>query len=192
LFLIERNAADSPIRTAVLVLHFPGLLVSNVFNLGNGDETLPTLAIMLGLWILFFYRLRIHLRGKDRHKPVTSKGLQIIAIVTILGIVGVLLSQLFGPFPRQMRNMAAAEQHIYMLRPMLQQDTRFTAIALHPFTGSGGSLSVSGELGSERDLSALKQLVASSQPPVEIVYHVSVIPPELMDLLKTNAGATAK
>ena len=117
-------------------------------------------------------------------QPVTSKGLQIIAVVAMLGVAAVLLIQQFGPFPRQMRNMAAAEQHIQTLRPMLQQDARFTNIALHPFTGAGGSLSVSGELLSDKDLADLKQIVATSKPPVEIFYRVNVIPPELQDELR--------
>ena len=126
-------------------------------------------------------------------KPVTSRGLQIIAIVTMLGVAAVLLIQRFGPFPRQMENMAAAEQHIQILRPMLQQDSRFTNIALHPFTGAGGSLSVSGELLSDRDLADLKQMVVTSKPPVEVVYHVFVIPPELQEeMRKTNSESTPK
>ena len=114
-------------------------------------------------------------------KSLTSRGLQIIAIVTMLGVAAVLLIQRFGPFPRQMENMAAAEQHIQVLRPMLLQDSRFTNIALHVFTGAGGSLSLSGELLSDRDLEDLKQIVETSKPPVEVVYHVTVIPPELLE-----------
>lgn len=120
-------------------------------------------------------------------KTVTSKGLQIIAIVTMLGVAAVLLIQRFGPFPRQMENMAAARQHIQILRPALQQDSRFTNIVLHPFTGAGGSLLVSGELLSDAALTDLKQVVVTSKPPVEIVYHVYVIPLELQDeIRKTN------
>ena len=118
--------------------------------------------------------------------PITSRGLQIIAIVTMLGVAAVLVIQRFGPFPRQMQNMAAAERHIEILRPLLQQDFRFTNIALYPFSAAGGSLSVSGELVSEQDLSDLKQLVDRSRPPVEVVYSVSVIPHELLQLQKTT------
>src|SRR6185436_18657088 len=125
-------------------------------------------------------------------KPVTSKGLQIIAIVTMLGVAAVLLIQRFGPFPRQMENMAAAEQHIQVLRPMLQQDPRFTNIALHPFTGAGGSLSLSGELLSDRDLADLKQLVETSKPPMKVVYHVTVIPPELLEDRKKAKSESPK
>jgi len=179
---------DSVIRPIVVVLHFPGLLISSaLFNLGNGDEVIPSILVMLGLWILFFYRLRAYLAGSDRQKPVTARGLQIIAIVTMLGVAAVLLIQRFGPFPSQMARMAQAEQHIQILRPMLQSDARFTNITLHPFTGAGGSLSLSGELLSESDLAELKQIVLASKPPVEVVYRVYVIPPELQDeRRKTN------
>jgi hypothetical protein len=91
-----------------------------------------------------------------------------------------------------MQNMAAAEEHVHVLRPMLQQDPRFTNIALHPFTAAGGSLSVSGELPSELELSDLKQLVASSKPPVQVVYDVRVTPPEVLEMIRTNAGTKAK
>ena len=125
-------------------------------------------------------------------KPVTSRGLQIIAIVTMLGVAAVLLIQRFGPFPRQMENMAAAEQHIQILRPMLQQDPRFTNLSLHVFTGAGGSLSLSGELYSDRDLADLKQIVQTSKPPVEVVYHVFVVPPELLEDWKKSKSETPK
>ena len=120
-------------------------------------------------------------------QAVTPRGLQIIAIVTMLGVAVVLLIQRFGPFPRQMQNMAAAEQHIRILRPVLQQDSRFTNIMLDAFSGAGGSLAVSGELLSDKDLADLKQIVATTKPPVEVVYQVVVIPPELLDeMRKTN------
>ena len=125
-------------------------------------------------------------------KPVTSRGLQIIAIVTMLGVAAVLLIQRFGPFRRQMENMALAEQHIQVLRPMLLQDSRFTNIALHAFTGSGGSLSLSGELLSDRDLADLKHIVETSKPPVEVVYHVTVIPPELLEDWKKAKSESPK
>ena len=183
---------DPAIRLVVMMLHLPGLLISSAaLGLGNGNEVLPSILVMLALWILFFYRLRAHLRGPDRQKPVTSRGLQIIAIVTILGVATVLLIQRFGPFPRQMRNMAAAEQHIQILLPKLHQDARFTNIVLHSYTGSGGSLMVSGELFSESDLQELKTMVEVSKPPVKVVYYVPVYPPESRQDLE-NQVATNK
>ena len=124
--------------------------------------------------------------------PVTSRGLQIITFVTVIGVAAVLLSQRFGPFPRQMQNMAAAGRHLSILLPVLQQDSRFTNIALHPFSGSGGSLSVSGELFSDKDLLDLKQKVEASKPPVEVVYHVVIIPPELQDEMKKAASPSTQ
>ena len=127
-------------------------------------------------------------------QPVTSKGLQIIAVVTMLGVAAVLLIQRFGPYPRQMENMAAAAQHIPILRPLLQKDVRFTNITLSVYSGgANGSLAIDGELPSERDLQDLKQIVELSKPPVEVVYHVLVIPPELQEeMQKTNTGSTPK
>jgi len=55
-------------------------------------------------------------------QPVTSKGIKIIAIVTMLGVASVLLIQRFGPYPRQMANMAAAEKHISILLPILRRE----------------------------------------------------------------------
>jgi len=111
----------------------------------------------------------------------------------MLGIAVVLLIQQFGPFPRQMENMAAAEQHIHILRPMFQQDSRFTNIVLYPFTGAGGSLSISGELLSDKDFADLKQVAGTSKPPVAVVYNVFVVPPELQEeIRKTNSETIPK
>ena len=175
---------DSPMRLIVAILHIPGLLTSRLFNLGNGDEVMPAILVMLGLWILFFYRLRAHLAGPDRQKPITASGLKIIALVTVLGIAAVLLVWRFGPLPRQLKNMAAANQHIQILRPMLDQDARFTNVKLHTYSAAGGSLLLAGELLSDGDLADLKQIVLASKPPVEVVYQVYIFPPELLELRK--------
>lgn len=72
--------------------------------------------------------------------------------------------------------MAAAEKHILVLRPILQLDRRFKTLRLAPFTGADGSLLVFGDLDSKKDLEDLKQIVGTSNPPIEVVYWVTYIP----------------
>jgi hypothetical protein len=124
---------------------------------------------------------------------VTSKGLKIIAVLTVLAAVAVwFLVQQFG-YPRQRANMAAADKHIPILLPMLQKDSRFTNITVHTFTGANGSLFIAGELPAESDLRDLKQMVEASKPPVAVVYHVDIIPPELLqELSKPKSEGTPK
>ena len=125
-------------------------------------------------------------------KPlVTSQGLRMIELITVLGAAAVVfLVQEYG-FPQQVRNMAAADRHIPFLLPMLQKDSRFTNIIVHTFTGANGSLLVTGELLSEDALRDLKRVVEASKPPVAVLYHVDVIPPELLqELSKPNTEIT--
>jgi hypothetical protein len=112
-------------------------------------------------------------------KPyVTTKGLRIIAIVTVIcAIATFVLVELYG-YPSQARNMAAAERHIPILLPLLQKDSRFTNFTVSVFTGQNGSLIIDGQLYSEKDLQDLKKMVDSSSPPVAVVYNVRVYPPE--------------
>ncbi len=86
--------------------------------------------------------------------------------------------------------MAAADKHIPILLPMLQKDSRFTNITVQTFTGYNGSLYVAGMLPSESDLENLKQIIELSKPPVRVVYHVDILPSELIqDLIKAKNEA---
>lgn len=124
---------------------------------------------------------------------VTSKGLRIIPIVTILGVAAVLLIQRFDPFLRQVENRETALQHIQVILPMLQRDSRFTRLWLRPSPDSDSSIAISGKLFSEADLQELKKIVEASRPPVTVVYHVKVLPPELRpELGKTKNAITPK
>ena len=80
--------------------------------------------------------------------------------------------------------MAVAEEFVQFVQPIVRKDSRFTNIALHPFTGSGGSLSVSGELLSDKDAQDLKRIIETNKPPVTVIYRVVVIPLELQEEIK--------
>ena len=127
-------------------------------------------------------------------QPVTSKGLRVIVFVIIIGLVIVILTQKFGPYPRQMENMAAAKKHALILLPMIQKDSRFSNITADAFTGGAdGSLAIFGELFSDKDLQDLKNIVESSKPPVEVVYFVKVYPAEFrQELERAKANRVSK
>jgi len=78
-----------------------------------------------------------------------------------------------------MANMRAVEQHIPVLRTLLDSDSRFGRIELSTYTGSNGSLMVRGELDSDEALEDLKESVGDSGPPAEVEYSVIVMTPEM-------------
>ena len=91
-----------------------------------------------------------------------------------------------------MANIALADEHTTILRPMIEKEPRFANIQISSFTGSGGSLSVRGYVTSEEDMSDLKKMVAKSTPPVEVMYFVKVIPAGVLELGKdSNNGIIA-
>lgn len=96
----------------------------------------------------------------------------------MFGIAVVLFIRHFSPLNPQLQNMAAAERHIPVLQAVLERDSRFTNLALRPYTGHDGSLKISGELYADADLQDLKKIVEASKPPVAVVYAVPVFPPE--------------
>ena len=119
-------------------------------------------------------------------QSVTPKGLKIIGAIAVIGIVVVAIYKHFVPYTydeQAAKNYAAAEHHIPILKPLLTNDSRFTNISLYPFTGSGGSLEISGDLFTDRDLADLKRIVDSSSPPVTIVWQVQVISQAERDIL---------
>jgi hypothetical protein len=106
---------------------------------------------------------------------VTPKGLKIIGVITLIGIVAVVIYKHFVPYTSDheaVGNYVAAEQHILILRLLIEKDHRFSKVSLSPFTGQGGCLSVRGEVGSDSDMLALKRIVESSAPPVAVYYQV--------------------
>jgi hypothetical protein len=119
-------------------------------------------------------------------EPITPRGLKKIAAITLVGIVVVMIFKHFVPytFDKQAVNIAAAKQHIPILKPLIENDGRFTNIILSQFTGSGGSLCISGDVFTDKDLSDLKRLVDSSSPPTAIVWEVQVLSQSKRDLLK--------
>jgi hypothetical protein len=89
----------------------------------------------------------------------------------------------------QRKNMAAADRHIPLLLPVLAKESRFADIELSAYTSSNGCLLVRGEVDSGDDLEALNKIVKASHPPVEVVYMVMVITPEMKALMKRREAS---
>lgn len=115
------------------------------------------------------------------------KGLKITALLAIIAFAAEELSHRVDEFrsnARQMANIAAAERHLPSLQKLLKADGRFDEIELMGFTGSGGSIRVNGTVESEEALQALKVIVLSSNPPVTVLYHASILDPETKKLIE--------
>jgi hypothetical protein len=97
----------------------------------------------------------------------------------------------YAPLRQQMRNIAAAERHIPALLPVLAKEARFAGVELKAYTALNGSLLANGEVASDADLTELKKIVTASQPPVEVIYKVRVISPEMRKLLENHPESPA-
>jgi hypothetical protein len=71
-------------------------------------------------------------------------------------------------------NMERADDHARKILPILRADKRFDRVKLHSFTGSFGSLLVSGQVDTDKDRDDLKKLVTMSKPPVRVLYALIV------------------
>ncbi len=100
----------------------------------------------------------------------------ILSLILLIGIAVLIYTMRYGPLPftQQMRNLKAAELHVPILQPRLNQDARYAKLKAGVWTGEGGCLSVHGVMNSEADLPELKKLVEASKPPVGVVYHLEL------------------
>lgn len=98
----------------------------------------------------------------------------IITIILLLGLAGIIYTVRHGPLTHQIRNLKAAELHIPILQPLLNQDARYAGLKAGIWTGEGGCLCVHGILNSEAELPDLKKLVMASKPPVGVIYHLEL------------------
>lgn len=99
-----------------------------------------------------------------------------IAAITLVGTVIALAYRFFVPYSydeQHSKNVAAAERHTPVLKPLIEKDQRFTNVSVGPFTGEGGCLLVSGAVASDTDFLDLRHMVESSAPPVAVYYQVS-------------------
>jgi hypothetical protein len=83
----------------------------------------------------------------------------------------------FSPGGRQAANMRGAEALLPPIRQTLQSDARFVNVGLGVYTGYDGSVIVRGEVASEQDLSALRQIVAARSIPYHVTWAVVVVAP---------------
>ncbi len=83
----------------------------------------------------------------------------------------------FAPGTVQARHMRAVDRFLPSLRPAVEGDPRFKVVELHTYTGSDGSLLVRGEVDSDADLAALREIVDQFRCPRPIEWRVEVIDP---------------
>lgn len=79
----------------------------------------------------------------------------------------------YSPAGTQRRNASLAEKHIQFLQPILAADKRFNEIDLS--TRGLGYLQVACEVASEADRNALMEIVKKSNPPVPVIFRVTLI-----------------
>lgn len=80
----------------------------------------------------------------------------------------------FSPDGRQSANMRRAERHTEKLRAQIAADTRFAAVRMAPNTAHGGCLHVLAVVPTKEDAAALRAIVERSNPPVPVLFTVSV------------------
>jgi hypothetical protein len=105
-------------------------------------------------------------------KSRTKLLLIIFVVIAVLGTVEVFT----GPtLVHQLINMRHARQHLPIVRQKLDAIPEFRQLRLFVYTGSGGALLVGGYLHTEAEASQVREIVASTKPPVGIVYELDVI-----------------
>ena len=95
----------------------------------------------------------------------------------------------FSPAARQKANMQRAETQLPVIRRHLETDKRFANLQLAVTTARDGAIVVIANVSSETDLADLRSLVASTSPPVDVVWHVLAIPPEPSTQQSLDDGA---
>ena len=105
-----------------------------------------------------------------------SKSFKItLIILLILGIIGTIWAKYYSPPTRQSQNLAIADQFVERkLTPLVIKNDKFKNIKLGHYTGNGGCIWILGEVETKKNLMKLKQLVNSSNPPLEVKWNVQV------------------
>lgn len=106
----------------------------------------------------------------------TSRGVRLIVWTAIIGFSAIVFISALPvrTDPSQRRNMIAAQQHGTAIASRVIRDPRFSNIKFAPGTPYHGCLIVGGMVASQRDLDDLKQVVATTKPPVRTLFLVDV------------------
>ncbi|MEW6026649.1 MAG: hypothetical protein AB1599_05085 [Planctomycetota bacterium] len=112
--------------------------------------------------------------NKDVLKPQINAGRRRYEyVITFLVMSAALIYLFFGPTGvRQGINMRKARNHLPAINNVIQQYPDFKNIRLGVFTGMGGSILITGHVKSKKDIDALKKLVDSTNPPVNVKYSL--------------------
>lgn len=74
--------------------------------------------------------------------------------------------------------MRKVDRFLPTLQPAVGADPRFKLVQLRTYTASDGSLCIHGEVDSEADLAALRDVVSRFSCPRPIEWRVEVVAPE--------------
>jgi len=89
--------------------------------------------------------------------------------------MGAIWAIYYSPAARQSQNIAIADQFVKnKLVPLVAKNEKFKNIKLGHYTGNGGCIWILGEVEIKKDLIELKQLVNSSNPPLQVKWNVQV------------------
>ncbi len=101
-----------------------------------------------------------------------------VAIVLALFTAYVLTSDCNGI--KQAINMKAARDHADAIGAHIHADPRFLRVDLVDYTGGVcGCLMARGDVSSEADALALREAIAATHPPVQVVFALSIPSPDL-------------
>ncbi len=89
--------------------------------------------------------------------------------IVVIALVGLIILPL-TPGARQRWNLHLAQVHADKLRTTLSKDPHFNRVQVSTYTGGGGSLMLTGEINNVDDKAALKKLVDTTHPPVNVFY----------------------
>jgi hypothetical protein len=103
-------------------------------------------------------------------RVVLAAALLIVATIVVISL------EVNGFVKRQQAAVEKARQHIPLIQAQTNGDSRFSNIQYAPFTAQNGSLLISGEVPDRQALTALKQVVLGTSPPVPVVWSVDVVP----------------
>jgi hypothetical protein len=97
-----------------------------------------------------------------------------VAIILIPIVLAIAIYYPFSPGGVQSRNMAKARAQIPIIKARIVNDPRFAHVEMFDATVNNGILVIDGDVSTQTDLDALKEIVSSTSPPVTIGWRVDV------------------
>lgn len=111
--------------------------------------------------------------GAQPAKPRYRRVFITLGVIAALFVAGAVLNHVWWYLGFRER-LRLADEHALKLQPVLQSDTRFSTLTAGSYTGADGTLIIEGEIPAD-SLRDLQKLVASTAPPVLVVYAVDEV-----------------